>query len=167
MKKIILVAAITVFLGACAHVPLSTILEYRSFSIEELRYVDAVEIKARAKVDGGLELSEIGNSLELSFPDGAFSFPLIYEEKEKIGNTNIYELKLSDQGLRDYALFKSYLERNPHSRNFDLNISSKFEKPGPGVKEARISIFVKLGAESEYVEILSGYPVDLSSPGPA
>lgn len=161
-----LVVCFIVLLSSCSSIPLGTMLEFRSFSKDDLAKIQPLDLRAKIQLDEPVK-ADIGSAeltLNLATPKGerSFSFPLILLDEHKVepvkgffstsaGKTE-YTLKLSEEAVSNFVAVQQIIRDEP-TGSLAFSVSSGLEQIPDGITEVSMSIFLKLSEEKGFITL--------------
>uniref|UniRef100_UPI0040485134 hypothetical protein n=1 Tax=Rheinheimera sp. TaxID=1869214 RepID=UPI0040485134 len=172
------VILVSVLLSSCASVPLSTMLEFRSFGKEDFITIQPQDLRAKIQVDepvlADVESAEL--ALELTTERGMreFKFPLLLLSEEKIapevgffstsaGKTE-YTLKLSDEAVKNFIATQKIIQ-DEQSGSLNFSVTTGFEKFPSEITEIGLSVFLKLSEEKGFVTLFDNAKLEVKHAG--
>ena len=169
---------ISFLLSSCASVPLSTMLEFRSFGKDDFVNIKPQALRAKIQVDEpvlvDVESAEL--ALELTTEKGMrkFKFPLILLRQEKIapvagffsksaGKTE-YTLKLSDEAVKNFSATQQIIQ-DEKSGKLNFSVKTGYQKFPIEINEIGLSVFLKLSEERGFVTLFDNVKLDVKHEG--
>ena len=166
MKRLLLISLLITCAG-CSSIPLSTMWEFRSFGTEEFLSLNPEDIMARVQLDEPTraDIEKTKLSLELSSERGvrSFDFPLVLLKEERLpaesglfSKTSAkkqYSFQLTEGARKNFRLLQhEMLQHEPI--HFHFNVQSSMESLPEDVDEIRLSLFLKLSEETDFIPML-------------
>lgn len=169
---------ISFLLSSCASVPLSTMLEFRSFGKDDFVNINPQDLRAKIQVDEPVlaDAESARLALELTTEKGMreFKFPLILLHQEKIapvagffsksaGKTE-YTLKLSDEAVKNFIATQQIIQ-DEKSGKLNFSVKTGFQKFPSAINEIGLSVFLKLSEEKGFVTLFDNAKLEVKHEG--
>lgn len=166
---------ISVLLSSCASIPLSTMLEFRSFGKDDFIAIKPHELRAKIQVDEPVRADVDGAEivLERTTEKGLreFKFPLLLLSELKIspvvgyfstsaGKTE-YTLKLSEEAVKNFAATQQIIQ-DEQSGSFSFSVNTDFEKFPSEVNQIGLSILLMISEKQGFVTLIDNANLEVN-----
>ena len=163
MSRLFMVA-LTLVLTSCTSIPLSTMLEFRSFGKEEFLTLQPEHIEAKIQFDepvrADVEQTRLAVMLTTEHDVRSYQFPLVLLSEQHIPAErglfskqpakNQYRFKLSDEAVQNFRAVQEDVQRHD-GMGFEFTVNSSMEPLPEDIDEVRLSVFLKLSEDSEFI----------------
>lgn len=160
----LLMVVFSLTLVSCTSIPLSTMLEFRSFGQEEFLELQPEHIVAKIQIDDPVraDVSQTQLAVMLSTEQNvrSYQFPLVLISEEHIESEagwfsrksakNQYTFKLADEAVQNFRSVQDDVQLNEPT-DFKFTVSSSMEELPEHIDEIRLSLFLKLSESSEFI----------------
>lgn len=166
MKRLIIIS-ISLMLAGCTSIPLSTMLEFRSFGQEDFIKLDPEHIVAKVELDepARANIESTNLSVELSSERGvrSYQFPLVLLAEEHIAAEsgffsstaakNQYTFQLTDEAIQNFRQVQDEINHN-EPLDIHFKIQASLEELEESLDEIRLSLFLKLAPDRDFIPML-------------
>lgn len=156
--------ALTLVLASCTSIPLSTMLEFRSFGEEEFLNLQPEHIEAKIQLDeparADVAQTRLAVILTTEQSVRSYQFPLVLISEQHIASErglfsqkpakNQYSFKLSDEAVENFRTVQEDVQRH-ESMDFEFTVNSSMDELPEHIDEVRLSLFLKLSEDSEFI----------------
>ena len=163
MSRLFMVA-LTLVLTSCTSIPLSTMLEFRSFSKEEFLTLQPDHIEAKIQFDepvrADVEQTRLAVMLTTENNVRSYQFPLVLLSEQHIPSErglfsqqpakNQYSFRLSNEAVQNFRAVQDDVQRH-ESLDFEFTVNASMESLPEQVDEVRLSVYLKLSEDSEFI----------------
>ena len=157
------VVALTLVLTGCTSIPLSTMLEFRSFGKEKFLTLQPEHIEAKIEFDepvrADVEQSRLAVKLTTEHDVRSYQFPLVLLSQQHIPAErglfsqqpakNQYRFRLSDEAVQNFHAVQEDTQRHD-AIAFEFTVNSAMEPLPEHIDEVRLSLFLKLSEDSDF-----------------
>lgn len=177
MIRVVLLS-FTLLLSSCANIPLGTMLEFRSFGKEDFVNIQPENIQTKIQVDDPVtaDIGKFELSLDIQTTKGTrlYQFPLELLNATKLDAVtgffsstpakNEYTLKLSDEAIQNFKEAQQIVQHEQFG-GVHFAVSTVFEAVPEELKQIRLSIFLKLSEEKDFVTLLKDAKLEIKHQG--
>lgn len=172
--KKLLVVSLTLLVVSCANIPLSTMLEFRSFDEAKFVELDPKHLLTKIHVDKPAEIKPESTWLTLgvssSEEERSFKYNLevisertLPAESGWLSDTPArteYVLGLSSEAVKEFTELQEFMTSDTPT-GFDLHVNTGFKEPANEMKSITMSIFLKLYANEDYFTLIDRAELDI------
>jgi len=168
---------ITIGIGGCASIPLSTAVRLSSLKPSSLAHIDPAQVRVRLSVSSGYEVDIPKSRLKLSLLGSRSAtrtadMPLTLLRRsngQRPGGlfspdapVTTYELALSPEGAHELRGFQKSLLTNGHGK-FEFNVSAPFSKIPPKAESVTFWADLKLSNKDAYLPLIDDASLQLTN----
>ena len=164
----------TLFVASCATIPISTMLEFRSFDEAKFVRLDPNHLLTKIHLDKPAEIKPEKTWLTLGVSSAqeerSFKYNLeVISEKTLplesgwFGDTpsrTEYILKLSPKAIEEFSQLQQFM-KTASPTGFDLHVSTAFRESEGDLSMVTMSIFLKLYANDDYFTLFDRAVLDV------
>lgn len=158
--------------------PLGTMLEFRSFSQDDVVTIQPRDLRARIQVEEPVRADTENSVLSLRLTNERgmreFSFPLRLVDERSIdevsglfsnqpGKTE-YTFELSDEAVTSFKEAQDSIQNEP-SGSFNFSVRTGFNELPHDASEIRLSVFLKLSEERGFVTLFNNATLNVQHSG--
>jgi hypothetical protein len=165
-------------LTGCASIPLSTMLEFRSFDQNDFVHIQPRSIQAKIQLDEPVYADVAGAvlSLELNNEKGlrSFQFPLVLLEEVKINAVpgvfseqpakTEYRFALSEEAVKNFQSVQQIVQQQKHGQ-FNFSVSTNFEPFPEELEQVYLSVLLMLSEQKGFVTLIDRAAFDVKRSG--
>ena len=161
-----LLVALTIVLASCTSIPLSTMLEFRTFGEEEFLSLQPEHIEAQIQIEEParleVEKTQLAVILTSKHHVQSYQFPLVLVSEQPIASEKglwsqkpaktQYSFQLSDAARESFRGVQADVQRDD-SLGFEFTVNFSMETLPKPIDEIRLSLFLKLYEDGAFTPI--------------
>ena len=169
---------VIIFLSSCASIPLSTMLKFSTYQMSDFVALQPEVIKAKLVVDEpvrvDIEKVDLTLEIEVQQQSRIYKFPLLLIEQHSIPAQESwlsaddakteYTFKLSAESVANFREVQRSL-MNSQGGKFNLSVNSGFATLPAEVQFIKLSIFLKLKQDEDYIAIFEDVSIEVKRDG--